>query len=65
MKVFCYVLYKLEVEVGTEAEAKAEAAVTPYCEWDLAADMTCCPCEKEVEVEDSDGETEKELREEG
>jgi hypothetical protein len=65
MKVFCNVLYELEVDVGTEAEAKAEAALTPYYDWDIATDMTCCPCEKEVEVEDDDGETEKELQEEG
>jgi hypothetical protein len=56
MKVFCNVLYELEVAAETEADAKAEAACTPYYEWDEATDMTCCPCESEIEVEEVEEE---------
>jgi len=59
MKVFCNVLYELDVDAETEAEAKDVAASTPYYEWDVATDETCCPCEGEIEVEEveeDDGE---------
>ncbi len=56
MRALCHVLYKVDVEAETEAEAKEVAAKIPYCEWDLATDMTCCPCEGEIEVETGDEE---------
>jgi len=52
MKVFCKVCYELEVDTDDKVEAMRIASFTPYHDWQLATDMTCCPCEDECSVEE-------------